>query len=157
MAFSTSSLTMEAGRSTTSPAAIWLARSDGRRLILPTLEPAPRGGHKDEHARETVLERERLVGQANQLVAHVAEAKGHLRAEIGDVAADKGVEGLALAVDALEQHEHITPGIQHLGGDVGAALVEHALLERVDPRRQLVERGPQAGRRAVDEAMKHRD
>ena len=34
MAFSTSSLTTDAGRSTTSPAAIWLARSDGRRLIL---------------------------------------------------------------------------------------------------------------------------
>ncbi len=31
MAFSTSSFTTEAGRSTTSPAAIWLARSGGRR------------------------------------------------------------------------------------------------------------------------------
>src|SRR5262245_36305328 len=39
MAFSTSSLTTEAGRSTTSPAAIWLARSDGRRAILPTSDP----------------------------------------------------------------------------------------------------------------------
>src|SRR5579862_5405422 len=34
IAFSTSSLTTEAGRSTTSPAAIWLARSGGSRWIL---------------------------------------------------------------------------------------------------------------------------
>src|SRR5438445_194365 len=34
MAFSTSSLTTDAGRSTTSPAAIWFARSAGRRMIL---------------------------------------------------------------------------------------------------------------------------
>src|SRR5213594_929534 len=33
MAFSTSSLTTDAGRSTTSPAAIWFARSAGRRSI----------------------------------------------------------------------------------------------------------------------------
>src|SRR5262245_10218499 len=39
IAFSTSSLTTEAGRSTTSPAAIWLARSEGNRAILPTLDP----------------------------------------------------------------------------------------------------------------------
>jgi hypothetical protein len=32
-AFSTSSLTTEAGRSTTSPAAIWLARSEGSRWM----------------------------------------------------------------------------------------------------------------------------
>src|SRR3990167_4710772 len=35
IAFSTSSLTTDAGRSTTSPAAIWFARSGGRRLIVP--------------------------------------------------------------------------------------------------------------------------
>src|SRR2546427_6380006 len=35
MAFSTNSLTTEAGRSTTSPAAIWLARSVGRRVMRP--------------------------------------------------------------------------------------------------------------------------
>src|SRR5436189_4150146 len=40
IAFSTSSLTTEAGRSTTSPAAIWLARSAGKRAILPTSDPS---------------------------------------------------------------------------------------------------------------------
>src|SRR4029453_4358729 len=39
MAFSTSSLTTDAGRSTTSPAAIWLARSGGRRVTRPPSEP----------------------------------------------------------------------------------------------------------------------
>src|SRR2546423_853674 len=49
MAFSTSSLTTEAGRSTTSPAAIWFARSGERRLMMPipainakTAKPAKR-------------------------------------------------------------------------------------------------------------------
>src|SRR5262245_27752326 len=37
MPFSTSSLTTEAGRSTTSPAAIWLARSTERRMIRVTI------------------------------------------------------------------------------------------------------------------------
>ena len=39
-AFSTSSLTTEAGRSTTSPAAIWLARWTGRRWILTSSQSA---------------------------------------------------------------------------------------------------------------------
>src|ERR1044071_3322479 len=52
MAFSTSSLTIEAGRSMTSPAAIWFARSAGSRLILPTSDPVPapkRHQHRDHH------------------------------------------------------------------------------------------------------------
>src|SRR5204863_5470005 len=51
-AFSTSSLTTEAGRSTTSPAAIWLARSGGSRWILPTIYPVfptEEGHHHDNH------------------------------------------------------------------------------------------------------------
>src|SRR5829696_1369354 len=40
MAFSTSSFTTDAGRSTTSPAAIWLASSVGSRVIRPTSDPA---------------------------------------------------------------------------------------------------------------------
>ena len=38
MLFSTSSLTTEAGRSTTSPAATWLARASGSRRIFPIVE-----------------------------------------------------------------------------------------------------------------------
>src|SRR5256885_10767551 len=75
IAFSTSSLTMEAGRSTTSPAAIWLARSAGRRLILPTLHPAAAAGQTrggGEHAGEAMIEGERLVGQPNHVIADVA-------------------------------------------------------------------------------------
>ena len=41
MAFSTSSLTTEAGRSTTSPAAIWLARSSGSFRIRDTPTTSP--------------------------------------------------------------------------------------------------------------------
>src|SRR5205085_6449415 len=88
IAFSTSSLTMEAGRSTTSPAAIWLARSAGSRLILPTLHPAASAGETGgggENAGEAMFERERLVGEMNQFVAHVAKPEGHFGADIDDI------------------------------------------------------------------------
>ncbi len=44
MAFSTSSLTTEAGRSTTSPAAIWLARSSGSFRIRDMATTTPTAG-----------------------------------------------------------------------------------------------------------------
>src|SRR3954470_22689836 len=48
MAFSTSSLTTDAGRSTTSPAAIWFARSGARRWIFATSDPAA-PAEEDQH------------------------------------------------------------------------------------------------------------
>src|SRR3954464_6647181 len=54
MAFSTSSLTTEAGRSTTSPAAIWFARSLASRAIFPTSDPtlAPEYFQHQHHDRQ---------------------------------------------------------------------------------------------------------
>src|SRR5205814_8834910 len=49
IAFSTSSLTTDAGRSTTSPAAIWFARSAGRRVIFPIKAP---GSHPAVPAKD---------------------------------------------------------------------------------------------------------
>src|SRR5215208_5097680 len=51
MAFSTSSFTTEAGRSTTSPAAIWLASSAGRSVMRPTSDPAP-APEEGQHQRD---------------------------------------------------------------------------------------------------------
>src|SRR5438034_8607431 len=122
MAFSTSSLTIDAGRSTTSPAAIWLARSDGSRLILPTLHPAAaareaRGGGED--TGKPMFEREGVVSEANQLVADVAKPERHLGADVDDLAPDESIERLALAVDALHQREDVAPRIEHFGDKVG--------------------------------------
>src|SRR5947208_7929269 len=147
IAFSTSSLTIEAGRSTTSPAAIWLARSAGSRLILPTLHPAAaaresRGGGED--AGQAVIERERFVRQANQLVADVAKPERHLRADVDDLAADEPIERFALSVDALHQHEHVAARVQDFGDELGVRFFDEALFERIDPRGQLLERRSQA-------------
>src|SRR6266576_1258616 len=112
IAFSTSSLTMAAGRSPTSPAAIWLARSAGSRLILPTLHPA-------EDAGEAMFERERLVGEMNQSVAHVAKPEGHFGADVDDVATDEPVERFALAIHALHQREDIAARVEHFRHQLG--------------------------------------
>ena len=54
-AFSTSSLTTEAGRSTTSPAAIWLTRSAGSARMRPTAT-SPRADRKNrQHRAETIV------------------------------------------------------------------------------------------------------
>src|SRR3981189_2529463 len=88
MAFSTSSFTTEAGRSTTSPAAIWLARSAGSRVIFPTLAPAPGGktGGGHQHTPKPMLERTRVVHEAGQAILDVAKPHGHLVAHLDDVA-----------------------------------------------------------------------
>src|SRR5690242_19303536 len=109
MAFSTSSFTIDAGRSTTSPAAIWLAMSAGSRLILPTLHPAaarqPCG--RGQQACKAMIERVRVIREADQPVAHVAEAERHFGAEVDDFVADEAIEGFALAGQTLREREHI--------------------------------------------------
>src|ERR1700752_3559043 len=80
-AFSTSSLTTEAGRSTTSPAAICFARSGGRRLILPPLNPAAipnRRKHADNHLEADRREPPELrivaAGKVLQMDVHAVDA-----------------------------------------------------------------------------------
>ena len=55
MAFSISSLTTEAGRSTTSPAAIWLARSSGSRLMRPIYHQPDFLNHTNSAALEITI------------------------------------------------------------------------------------------------------
>src|SRR5687767_3706246 len=52
IAFSTSSFTTDAGRSTTSPAAIWLERSAGRRMIRGTADASDPAPASEEHEHD---------------------------------------------------------------------------------------------------------
>src|SRR2546426_12783344 len=90
MAFSTSSLTTDAGRSTTSPAAIWFARSGGRRLILPIAlrsDPAPAaeiqehaGNHRDHRVDDAMEQRHRPFREnlrvARRVIAQLGDGAG---------------------------------------------------------------------------------
>src|SRR2546421_7849199 len=118
---------MEAGRSTTSPAAIWLARSAGSRLILPTLHPAASAGETGgggEDAGEAMFDRERLVGEMNQFVSDVAKPEGHFGADVDDVATDEPVERFALAIHALHQREDVAARVEHFCHQLGVRFFE---------------------------------
>src|SRR2546423_1494626 len=80
---------------------------------------------------------ERLVGEMNQPVAHVAKPERHFGADVDDVAADKAVERLTLAIHALHEREDIAPRVEHLRDEFGIGFFDQALLERVDPSRQF--------------------
>src|SRR4051794_3267702 len=81
MAFSTSSLTTDAGRSTTSPAAIWLARSAGRREMRPTSDPSPlaevhehQPDNEDEDAEHPPELHGVIAGEQRQVDVHAPDA-----------------------------------------------------------------------------------
>ena len=84
IAFSTSSLTTEAGRSTTSPAAIWLARSSGSLRMRATAQPARAAEPRHHRHRGRQHERQhppelRLLAarQVRQRHVHAVETGEH--------------------------------------------------------------------------------
>src|SRR6266852_8661628 len=98
MAFSTSSFTTEAGRSTTSPAAIWFARSGGRRVMLPMRGVSIAHLHSERRLRR----REPGHGDSIRRGADVVEAdpveEMHRRRVAAVLAADANLQvGPALA------------------------------------------------------------
>ena len=160
MAFSTSSLTTEAGRSTTSPAAIWLARSSGSWRMRPTryrpsraAEPQEHGDRRAQHQRHHPPELRRFpAGKCGSGDVHAVEPGQHgerpeERRDHGEIfetqrqlVRDAGQVRVEDAGDPVLEHDRVVGQVHQLVVDVAEA-VGHLL---ADHRRT---RGGPAGRR----------
>src|SRR5581483_11748693 len=134
IAFSTSSLTTEAGRSTTSPAAIWLARSSGRRWTLAMarsprgLDPAPRAREADRHGQEpveAVAQRLHVVGDADEMIVDVAEPEGDVGADVDELAPGQALDDRALRRRVVPQVERLAAEGEHVADGRRRRLLEH--------------------------------
>src|SRR4029450_6328305 len=132
IAFSTSSLTTEAGRSTTSPAAIWFARSAGRRLIFPTLHPAhsrSERGRGRQHVAQPLFERARGVQKPGQRVPDVAKPDGHFVADLDHLTIGDAADRLGFAREPLRPVERLPSRLEHLANKTWRRPLEHAFLK----------------------------
>src|SRR6188768_2191950 len=148
IAFSTSSLTTDAGRSTTSPAAIWFARSAGRSEMRPTSDPAPLaevGEHHhhddDDHAHHPPELRGVAAWKQRQVHVHPPDAGDererhenrrhdgedlhHLVQPVADVrevgvedAGDPVLEHGRIVRDPLQVIVDVAEAERHVGADV---------------------------------------
>ena len=109
-----------------------------------------------ENAGDAILENQGIVGDSHELVVHVAEAEGHLRADVREVAARQPPDDVALRRNHPPQRRDVPLFVEDLAHQLGPGIVEHLLLELVEAIRQLLDLGPVVIDHRIDDAMEQR-
>ena len=111
-----------------------------------------------EHAGDPILEDRRIVGDPHEVVVDVAEAERHVGADVDELAPGQPRDDVALRRDDAPQRRR--PRASRRGSrrtSVRRRVVEHRLLELVEPVLELLDLRPVVIDHRVDDAVEQRD